>query len=78
MDKTSLKKALLEVKEIETFAAKSAKKLMEQEFLPQVEKSVRQALLEMEQNFKAKTAAKKINQINVSHSRRRETKFNDI
>ena len=32
----------------------------------------------MEQNFKAKTAAKKINQINVSHSRRRKTKCNDI
>ena len=32
----------------------------------------------MEQNFKAKTAAKKINQINVSHLRRRETKFKDI
>ena len=48
MDKSSLKKALIEAKEIETFAAKSAKKLMEQEFLPKVERSVRQALLEME------------------------------
>ena len=56
MDKTSLKKALLEVKEIETFAAKSAKKLMEQEFLPQVEKSVRQALLEMEQSEMAEAS----------------------
>ena len=49
MDKSSLKQALLEVKEIETFAAKSAKKLMEQEFLPKVEESVRKALLEMEE-----------------------------
>ena len=48
MDKTSLKKALLEVKEIETFATKSAKQIMEQEFLPKIETSVRQALLEME------------------------------
>ena len=48
MNKTALKNALIEVKEIETFAANSAKKLMEQEFLPKMEKSVRQALLEME------------------------------
>ena len=48
MDKSSLKKALLEAKEIETFATESAKQIMEQEFLPKIESSVRQALLEME------------------------------
>ena len=49
MDKSSLKKALLEAKEIETFATESAKKIIEKEFLPKIENTVKQALMEMEE-----------------------------
>ena len=49
MDKSSLKKALLEAKEIETFATESAKKIIEKEFLPKIENTVKQTLMEMEE-----------------------------
>jgi len=49
MDKSSLKKALLEAKEIENFATESAKKIIEKEFLPKIEDTVKQTLMEMEE-----------------------------
>jgi neurofilament heavy polypeptide len=49
MDKTSLKKALIEAKEIENFATESAKKMIEKEFLPKIEETVKQTLMEMEE-----------------------------
>jgi hypothetical protein len=49
MDKSSLKKALLEAKEIENFATESAKKIIEKEFLPKIENTVKQTLMEMEE-----------------------------
>ncbi len=49
MDKSSLKRALLEAKEIENFATESAKKIIEKEFLPKIEDTVKQTLMEMEE-----------------------------
>jgi hypothetical protein len=49
MDKSSLRKALLEAKEIENFATESAKKIIEKEFLPKIENTVKQTLMEMEE-----------------------------
>lgn len=49
MDKSSLKQALLEAKEIENFATKSAKEIIEKEFLPKIENTVKQTLMEMEE-----------------------------
>lgn len=49
MDKSSLKKALLEAKEIENFATESAKKIIEKEFLPKIEDTIKQTLMEMEE-----------------------------
>jgi hypothetical protein len=49
MDKTSLKNALIEAKEIENFATESAKRMIEKEFLPKIEETVKQTLMEMEE-----------------------------